>query len=153
MRLFIIKMLKNPKYLGLAISLSLLILFLFAFIQVLPQGINNFWFWFSILSFWEWFFYLSYGILFGLTLSFFFWRRNKKICLINKSAKKGSFGFAGGFLGISVPFCAGCLPLLALLLPVSLAFSLAKYSVAITALSVLMLFLALWSLSAFKKYG
>ncbi len=38
----LIKMLKEPKYLGLVFVLSILMLIIYAVIQVFPQGLNNF---------------------------------------------------------------------------------------------------------------
>ena len=148
----VLKMLKEPKYLGLAVGLSLLILIVYPVIQVLPQGLNNFWFWFSLLTLSRWVLYLLYGILFGITLSFFFWQRSKKICSLKKATSGGFLGLMGSFLGTSMPLCPACLSWIALILPFSLALSLAKYNTEIMISSILLLFLALWFLRGFQKY-
>ncbi len=147
----VLKMLKEPKYLGLAFGLSVLMFFLYPAIQILSQGLNNFWFWFSLLTPLRWAFYLLYGLLFGITFSFFFWQRSKKVCSFRKATKGGFFGLVGTFFGVSIPLCPACLSWVALLLPVSLGLSLAKYSIEIMAFSILLLFLALWFLGGFQK--
>lgn len=146
-------MLKDRKYLGLTVGLGLLMLFLYSFLQVLPQGLNNFWFWFSLLTPLRWALYLLYGILFGLTLSFFIWQRFKKVCLPQKRTGGGFFGLFGSFFGASAPLCPACLSWAVLLLPASLGLYLIKYSIEIMVFGILLLFLALWFLGAFSKYG
>ncbi len=148
----VLKMLKEPKYLGLAVGLSLLMLIVYPTIQVLPQGLNNFWFWFSLLTPLRWGLYLLYGILFGITLSFFLWQKSKKVCSFKKATSGGFLGLIGSFLGTSMPLCPACLSWIALLLPFSFALSLAKYSIEIMGFSILLLFLALWFLGGFQKY-
>ncbi len=147
----VLKMLGEPKYLVLASSLSILMFFLYPAIQVLFQGLNNFWFWFSLLTPTTWFLYLLYGILFGLTLSFFSWQRSKKVCSPRKVTRGGFFGLVGTFFGTSISLCPVCLSWAALLLPFSFSLYLVKYSIEIMILSILMLFLALWLLGGFQK--
>lgn len=147
----IIKMLKEPKYLGLVFVLSTLMLIIYPVIQILPQGLNNFWFWFSLLTPLRWGLYLLYAILFGTTLSFFFWQRSKKVCSLKKTRKGGILGTVGTLFGSSASLCPACLSWVALILPFSFALSLTKYSLEIMILSILMLLLALWFLGAFRK--
>lgn len=147
----IVKMLKEAKYLALAIGLSFLMFFLYPFLQVLPQGgLNNFWFWFSLLTPLAWFLYLLYGILFGITLSFFLWQRSKKVCLPAKKSRGGFFGLVGSFLGTSAPLCPSCLSWVALILPFSVGLSLLKYNIEIMVFSIILLFLALWLRGGFQ---
>lgn len=137
-------MLKNKKYFGLSLILSLLVLFLYPFLQVLPQGLNNFWFWFSFLMPLATLFYFLYGILFGVAVSFFIWRRQQKICP----------KFLGG-LGVSVgglaSNCAACLSLAAFVLPISFVLFFAKYNAVMMGLSVILLFISLGFMGAFQK--
>lgn len=149
--IFVLQALKEPKYFGLAVFFAFFIWFLYPFLQVLLQGLNNFWFWFTLLTPLGWFLYLFYGILFGATLSFFIWQRAKKICPVSRTVRGGVFGVIGGFLGTVTPLCPACLSWVILFLPVSLVPSLLKYNVEIMGLSVILLFLALWTLGGFKK--
>ncbi len=149
--LLVIRMLKDPKYLGLVLGLSIFMFFLYQVLQILPQGLNNFWFWFSLLTPLTWLLYFLYGILFGLTLSFFIWQRSKKLCSFKKKTKGGLFGLVGGFFGISASICPACLSWVVLILPFSLGLSLIKYSIEIMVFSILLLLLALWFLGAFQR--
>lgn len=149
--LLVISMLKDPKYLGLVLGLSIFMFFLYPFLQILPQGLNNFWFWFSLLTPLTWLLYFLYGILFGLTLSFFFWQRARKLCPLKKETKGGFFGVVGTFFGISTSICPACLSWVVLFLPFSFGLSLVKYSIEIMILSILLLFLALWFWGGFRR--
>lgn len=144
--------LKDRKYLILGVLFAVFIMGLYAFLQVLPQGLNNFWFWFSILTPVGWVLYLLYGIVFGLTLSFFIWQRNKKVYPVRKMARGGILGTLGSFLGVTAPVCTGCLPWVALLFPTSFISSLLKYNYLIMVMSIALLLFALWLLGGFSKY-
>lgn len=147
----ILRMFKEKRYLFLAVAFSFLMFFLYPFLQVLPQGLNNFWFWFSLLTPQGLFLYLLYGIVFGTTLSFFLWQKSQKTCSFRKTAEGGFLGFLGSFLGVSAPLCPACLSWLVLLLPASLGFSLINYSIEITIFGIFLLFFVLWLFGAFKK--
>ncbi|TSC75535.1 MAG: hypothetical protein G01um101430_377 [Parcubacteria group bacterium Gr01-1014_30] len=141
--------LKEPKYLALAVVFAVLVMSLYAFLQVLPQGVNNFWFWFTLLTPLAWLLYVVYGILFGVTLSFFIWQRVKKNYPSSKAVKGGLLGALGGVLGTTAPVCSACLPWAVLLLPASLAFPFVQYNSLIMTFSIGLLILALWLLGGF----
>jgi hypothetical protein len=147
----VLQALKEPKYFVLAVVFGLLIMAFYAFLQVLPQGLNNFWFWFTLLNPFTWFLYLLYGILFGVTLSFFIWQRAKKIFSVRKIGRVGFLGAFGCFLGTTAPMCLACTPWVTLFLPISVVLPLLRYQVEILVLSVFLLFLALWFLGGFQK--
>lgn len=149
--MFIFKMLKKRSYLALSLFLSALILFLYPFSQVLPQGLNNFRFWFSLLSPLEWLLYLLYGFLFGLTLSLFVFRWRQKSCPVSKKFGSGISGGVGTFLGFLLPQCPACFSLVVLFLPLSFVSFFAAYTTEIMLVSVLLLVASLWVLGAFDK--
>ena len=139
--------LRKPKYLFLAFFFSLLMLFLYTFLQVLPQGLNNFWFWFSILTPLQLFLYLLYGILSGLNISFFIAQQSQTTCELPNKKAATILGVAGGTLGSATSFC-GCFPWIAFVFPISLSF---QYSSAIMVVSIFLLLLSLFHFGAFKK--
>lgn len=143
----IIYLLKDKRYLGLALLITLLVLFLLPFLQVLPQGLTNFLFWFSLLTPLTTFFYLLYGFLFGITASLFLWRlkRRQKVC------PAGFPGTLSAFFGGLTSSCTGCLSLVALILPFSVALLLNRYNTEIMILSIIFLLISLWLLGAFQK--
>lgn len=138
---------------ALAAFFAVFIMALYAFLQVLPQGLNNFWFWFSILNPFGWVLYFLYGILFGITLSFFVWQRAKRIYPVRGFAKGGIFGVLGSFFGTTAPVCAGCLPWAAILFPTSFVSALLKYNSLVMVFSIALLVFALWLLGGFSKYN
>lgn len=143
-------MLKNRKYLVLSASLAGLILFLYPFLQVLPQGLHNFGFWFSLLTPLRWFLYLSYGVLFGLAASFTVFSRREKVCPVPGNGS-GAFGGLGVLLGIILPQCQACFSLAAIFLPFSAIAFLATHLVEFMAISIILLLLSLWIQGAFQK--
>lgn len=154
----IILMLKERRYLLLSFFFSILILILYPLFQILPlilQNPDNFWFglkqWFSLLTPLKLFLYFLYGILFGLTISFFIWQKRKRICLRSTMIKSGFLGSFGATSGAVLPFCPACFSLAGFLLPLSTLSLLIKYTNLIMIGSVALLFLSLWLLGAFQK--
>ena len=151
MNFLIFKMLKEPKYLGLSLVVSIFLFFFYPVSQVYNQGLNNYWFWFSLLTPIRWVLYLLYVFLFGITFSFYFWNRAKKICSVARPNQAGLLGIFGFLGGIIAPLCPACLSWLFLFLPASLAITLLQYSLLMIIISIGLLFLALWLLGGFKK--
>ena len=149
--LLLFQALKEPKYFVLAIIFALSIMSLYSFLQVLPQGLNNFWFWFTILTPLGWFLYFLYGISFGATLSFFIWQRVKRVYPARKIAKGGFLGVLGSLLGTTAPVCVGCLTWVVLLFPTSFASAIVQYNSLVMVFSIALLFFALWLLGGFQK--
>jgi hypothetical protein len=147
-----LKMLQNIKYLGLSLLFTILILFLYSTLQVLPQGLNNFWFWFTILTPFGWLLYLLYGIFFGITLSFLIWQKDQKFYPARHLSKGGFLGALGSLLGTTAPVCAGCLPWVVLLFPTSFASVIVRYNSLVMVFSIALILFALWFLGGFKKH-
>lgn len=154
----IVLMLQSRKYLLISFLFSVLILILYPLFQNLPlfsQNLNNFWFslqyWFSLLTPLKWFLYFFYGVLFGLTISFFIWQRKKRICPPTKMIKSGFLGSFGAGLGAILPACPACFSLASLFLPFGAIIFLTKYSTLIMTGSITLLFLTLWFLGAFQR--
>ena len=150
--------LKERRYLAFSLLFSVLFLILYPLFQTLPlfaQNIDNFWFslgyWFSLLTPLKWFLYFLYGILFGLTISFFLRQRKKKICPPGQIAKSGFLGGFGTTLGTVLPVCPSCFSLVGFILPLNTLFFLVKYSALVMAGSIALLFLSLWFLGAFQR--
>ena len=142
---------KNKLYFLLAAILTFLMLGLYPFVQILPQGLNNFWFWFSLLTPIRWVLYISYSILFSLTFSFFIARWQSKSCDLKKQTKGGVTGFAAGFIGLILPQCAACISIAAIFLPLSFVVFLAKYTTPMMIMGNLLLVFSLYSMGAFKR--
>jgi len=149
MRLF--STLTQPLYLLLAVGSAIFMLALYPFVQILPQGINNYWFWFTLLTPVRWVLYIFYGILFGLTVSLFISQWKSKTCEIKEKASGGFFAAIGGFTGIILPQCAACISIAAIFLPTSTALFFTQHTTAIMAGSNLLLIGALYSMGGFKK--
>ena len=149
--MFIVEMLKKKNYLTLNLFFTVLILFLYPFSQTFSQGLNNFWFWFSLLSPPEWVLYFLYGILFGLTFSFFIFKWRQKICPIFRKFGSGVSGFFGAFLGLLLPQCPACFSLAAVFLPLSFVSFFTAHTAEIMLISVILLAGSLWFLRAFNR--
>lgn len=149
MQIFVV--LKNKVYFLLAAIFTLAVLGLYPFIQILPQGLNNFWFWFTLLTPIRWALYISYGILFGVTFVFFIARWQSKTCDLKQRAKGGIAGFTAGFVGLMLPQCAACISVAALFLPLSFALILSKYTTIFMIAGNLLLLFSLYSMDAFKQ--
>lgn len=151
-------MLKQGRYVLLSLLFYVSVLVLYPLLQTLPTILQNpgdFWFsiktWFSLLTPLRWFLYFLYGILFGLTATFFLWQRKEKVCQPDKMIKSGFLGGFGAGLGTILPACPACFSLAGLFLPFSALVILIKYSTLIMTGSVALLFFSLWFLGAFQK--
>lgn len=146
----IISVFKSRPYFFLAAFLAIFMLGLYPFVQILPQGLNNFWFWFTILTPARWILYIFYGALFGLTAAFSIWRLKDKTCPVSVKAQNGAKGAVGMIAGMLLPQCAACFSLASLLLPASAALFLAQYTTQFMIASNLLLLITLYSMGAFK---
>ena len=120
-------------------------------IQVAQQGINNFFFWFSLLKPLDWFFYIVFCLLFGLSFSLFSWRNDTKVCSFNQKLHTGVWGGLGSFLSVTLPLCPSCLSFLALLLPVGVLGAIVQYRALVMGLSAGLMFVSLMVLGAFDR--
>ena len=146
--ILIFEMLKEKKYFFLAIFFVALTLLFYAFLQVLPQGLNNFWFWFTILTPFNWLLYITYGILSGLNISLFLWQKSQKTCPVPMNTKGNVLGATGALAGATTSLCSACFPWIAFVFPVSFSFN---YSIPIMILSIILLFISLVYFGAFKR--
>lgn len=149
--MFILEMLKKRSYFALSVFLAVLILFLYPFSQTFSQGLNNFWFWFSLLSLSGWILYFAYGVLFGLTISFSIFRWQQRVCPVSRRVGSGASGALGAFLGIILPQCPTCFSLAVVFLPLSFVSFFATHVTEIMLISVLLLASSLWVLGALKN--
>jgi len=147
----VLYVLKNPFYALLAALAAIFMLGFYPFIQILPQGLNNFWFWFTLLTPMRWALYILYGSLFGATVSFFIFHWNTKVCSIEKRTASGITGLTGTLTGIVLPQCAACISIAAIFLPTSTALFLVQHTTAVMVFSNLLLFGALYSMGALKR--
>lgn len=149
MQLF--RMFQQRRYLLIAIGISVVVFVLYPAIQVFPRVFYNYFFWFSLLTPVRWVLYVSYGVLFGVTLSFFLYTRRTKTCAVSRQVRSGFSGVLGAFLGLVVPACPACLSLASLFLPVSAFSFIVARSAQLLGLSILLLLVSLWVLGAFKR--
>ena len=151
MNILLFKVLSRRKYLLTFLAFSLAMGFFYPVVQVAQQGINNFFFWFSLLKPVDWFFYFVFCLFFGLGFSLFAWRNDNKICSANQKLRTGFWGGVGTFLSVALPVCPQCLTFLALLLPVGVLGILLQHRVWIMGLSAGLMFLSLIVLGAFDR--
>lgn len=152
----IVHILQQKQYVVLAILFSGFMLFLYPFVQTIPQGLNNFWFWFSLLTPVTWILYVTYSLLFGVTCASFIWRWKEKrcntVCALMPSTTGKAWGAIGTFVGVILPQCASCVSIATIFFPLSFAIFLVKYNVWVMLLSDGLLVLALYFLGAFKQH-
>lgn len=147
----ILEMFKNKRYVFLSVVLTLAMLVLYPLLQVLPQGgLHNFWFWFSVPSLYQLLLYVSYAVLFGLTVSFFFYSRKVKVCPTSRQVRSGIPGVLGAAMGFVLPVCPACISLAAFLMPISAFTFIAGHSTQFLLASVFLLAISLWTLGAFR---
>lgn len=147
----IFRVLKQKRYLIIFLVFSLAMAGFYPVIQVAQQGINNFFFWFSLLKPVDWFFYIVFCLLFGSSFSLFSWRNDSKICSTNQKLHTGIWGGLGSFLSVTLPLCPSCLSFLVLLFPVGVMGILFQYRFWMMGLSSGLMILALVVLGGFEK--
>ncbi len=147
----IFRLLKQRRYLVIFLVFSFAMAGFYPVIQVAQQGINNFFFWFSLLKPLDWFFYIVFCLLFGLNFSLFSWRNDSKICSTNQKLHTGIWGGLGTFLSVTLPLCPSCLSFLVLLLPVGILGTLFQYRFWVMGLSAGLMFVSLTVLGAFDR--
>lgn len=147
----VINMLKNPKYLALAITSSILIAGIYIYSQVLGI-IQNIDLWFSIIPLPNLILFTIFSLLFGITLAYqiYVWRQ-PKVCSIKNKVKGAGASGAGTFGLFFVAQCPACASLGALFLPVSAITFLTKYSIPINLIGIGLLLFTLNYLGGFKK--
>ena len=151
MKIVLFQVLKQKKYFLIFLVFSFAMAGFYPAIQVAQQGINNFFFWFSLLKLVDWIFYVVFCLLFGLSFSLFSWRNDYKVCNAGHKVKSGFFGGVGTFLSVTLPICPSCFSFLTLLLPVSFLGFLIQYRFWVMFLSAGLMFVSLVILGAFEK--
>ena len=147
----ILELVHDKKYLFLAVFFSVFMAFLYPFVQVLPQGLNNFWFWFTILTPVSFILYIIYSLLFGITFSFIILGYRHKICSVSKSSGAKFSGTLGTAITIILPQCGACISLAAIFLPLSVVSLFLRYKIEVMAVSIALLVFSLWISGAFNK--
>lgn len=143
--------LRKKKYAILTIIFSCAMALFYPAVQVLPQGIRHFWFWFTILKPLDWFLYIIYAVLFGLSSSFFLWRIDERICTTKRLWGSGIFSMIGMLVANIIPVCPSCLAFLFLLVPVYAMQFFLTYRVWLMAGAIGMMVLGLCILGAFGR--
>jgi len=147
----IFQIFRQKRYFSIFVVFSLAMGIFYPVIQVAQQGINNFFFWFTLLKPVDLVFYILFCLLFGLCFSLFTWRNDYKVCNVGHKFKSGFFGGLGTFLSVTLPICPSCLSFLALLLPLSFMGFLAQYRFWMMFLSTGLMFVSLIILGAFGE--
>ncbi|MEW5805147.1 MAG: hypothetical protein AB1721_00225 [Patescibacteria group bacterium] len=151
MKIVLFSVLRKPKYFFNAIVFSFAMGLFYPLVQVAPQGLNNFWFWFSLLKPIDWLVYLVYSLVFGLSFAVFVWRNDEKICSTSKLWQSGILGSLSSFLAAAVPFCPQCLSFLAIALPTAGFSFLAQYRIWVMLGIIGLMLIALWLLGGFGR--
>lgn len=151
MNWLVFKILSQKKYFLTFAILSILMAVIYVLIQVVPEGLNNFWFWFSLLKPWDWLFYVVFCLLFGINFALFSWRNDFKVCSSGQKIKTGIFGGLGAFFSTFLPICPQCLSFLGLVLPIGFLGFLIQYRSLILGTSVFLMITSLFVLGAFDN--
>ncbi len=152
----VLNILKNKRYLALAIVSGLIMVIVFPLLQVQATGgLQNLDLWFEVIPPLNLALVVVFSVLFGLLLSFQVYNFKSKICSVQKKAASATGGGFAAFLGILVPACPACISIVTLILPVSLGISVAgffmKYSSLLLSGSIALLLLGIYLLGGFKK--
>ncbi|MEK6852422.1 MAG: hypothetical protein AABX59_00955 [Nanoarchaeota archaeon] len=152
----ILNILKNKKYLALAVISALVMLVAYPLIQTyVSGGINVIDLWFTVTKPINLVLYALFSILFGLFLTLHIYNLRQKVCSIKEKRTSASSGGIGTILAVLVPQCPACLSLVALFLPaataVSVAGFLSKYNTLLLILSTTLLILGIYLLKGFEK--
>lgn len=152
----LLNVLKNRKYLTLAIISGLIMLIIFPLLQVQASGgLQNLDLWFEVIPPLNLALVFVFSVLFGLFLSFQIFNLRSKICSVQKRATSATGGGFAAFLGILVPACPACISIVTLILPAALGISVAgffvKYSSLLLSGSIALLLFGIYLLGGFKK--
>lgn len=147
----IIRVLKEPKYLALAILSSLGMLALYAYSQVLG-AVANLDLWISVMPWYNKILLPVFVVLFGMATAYqvHTWRQPKSCSL---SAREGAIGAnsAGTFGIFLVSQCPACSSIAALFLPFSATLLIATYGWLINLAGIAMVLFMINYLGGFKK--
>ncbi|QQG38661.1 MAG: hypothetical protein HYS32_03585 [Candidatus Woesearchaeota archaeon] len=145
------KVIKQPKYMIIAIASTVVMVFVYIYTQVLGN-LHNVDIWFKIIPWYNAILFVIFAILFGATLGYqiYVWGQ-PKICKTSdkvKGAGTTSIPTLGLFF---VSQCPACASLGALLLPVSTVGVLTKYSWLINLVAIGLLLFTINYLGGFRK--
>ena len=149
--MIVLKVLKKPEYLAIAIISIVLMTAVYIYSQVLGI-IENISFWLTLIPWYNAILFATFAILFGITLSYqiYVWRQ-PKVCKINNKvggAGASSSSVAGIFL---VAQCPACASFGVLFLPLSAITFLTKFSWLINIIGVGLLLFTISYLGGFKR--
>lgn len=153
MNLLLFKILTQKKYFLIFVIFSLAMGLVYPLLQVAPQGLNNFWFWFGLLKPIDWLLYLLYSVVFGLSFSVFVWRNDKKLCSTSQLWQSGILGFFSSFFATLIPLCPQCFSYLVFVIPTTGLSFLAEYRREIMLVVVGLMGVSLWLLGAFDSFS
>ena len=144
-------MLRNPRYLLLAIISAVVMGILYVVTQVIFI-VQNIDLWFSVISPINLTLFIIFTTLFGISLSYQVWvRKQPQVCDIRKSGSGASMSGGGTLFTFLVVQCPACASIGALFLPVSVIGFFTQYNSLITLLTIGLLLFTLRYLGAFKK--
>ncbi|MFY9300142.1 MAG: hypothetical protein WAO91_03000 [Candidatus Nitrosotenuis sp.] len=147
----IIYMLRQPKYLALAVLSSLGMLALYAYSQVLG-AVGNLDLWISVMPWYNKMLLSTFVVLFGMATAYqvYAWRQPKSC---NLSVKGGTVGAnsAGTFGVFLVSQCPACSSIAALFLPFSATLLIATYGWLINLAGIAIVLFTINYLGGFKK--
>jgi len=147
----VLKVIKQPKYLAIAIVSIILMTSLYLYSQVLGN-IHNLDIWFDIIPWYNALLFTIFAILFGVTLSYqiYVWKQ-PKVCKVSDKVKGVGTSSAPTFGIFLVAQCPACASLGALFLPLSAVTFLTKFSWLINLLGIGLLLFTINYLGGFKK--
>ena len=153
----ILNVLKNKKYLWLAIISGLVTLVVFPLLQVQASGgLQNLDLWFSVIPLSILILVVVFSLLFGIFLSFQIFNLKSKVCDARQKVTSATGGGFAAMLGVLVPACPACVSIITLFLPASIGISVAgfflQYSTYLLSGSIMLLLGGIYLLGGFKKY-
>ena len=152
----LLHVLRNKKYLALAIISAILMAIIYPLIQVQATGgVSNLDVWFAVITPLNLILVIIFAMLFGIFLSFQIFNLRSKVCSVSSKTTSSLGGGFATLLSIAVPACPACLSIATLLLPASLGIAVAgfflRYSSLLLALSIAILLLGVYLLGGFRK--
>lgn len=94
------------------------------------------------------YFYALLSVLSGAYVGIYAYNRKVAACCSVESVKTGA---AGSLIGILLGACPACIPVLAILFPLSVTLALSRISLIFLIISVVIMLFSVWRIGGFKK--
>ncbi|MBI2583516.1 MAG: hypothetical protein HYW25_02515 [Candidatus Aenigmarchaeota archaeon] len=142
--------LRQKKYLALAIAAAIIMALFLPFLQSLRQGIGNLDLWFLTVAQYPLniALYIAFSIAFGLFIALYSY--NRRLC-IDCDKKKLGTGALGAFAGFFIGVCPACLGIAAIFLPLSASIALTQYSAVFMLIAVALMLFSIYRMGGFRQ--